>query len=373
MITMALPTLYGQTSRGQKQSWTVRVIDNGSSCTIERKFGHIGGKMQTITKVVRSGKNKGKANETSVLEQAMSDAASLWNKKKDENYRETAAESPTSCTILPMLALKYGQRGKDIHFPAYMQPKLDGIRCVASWEPDSQRVRLYSRLQKEFSGFQHVVRELQALCTGRRSPLFLDGELYSADITFQQIVSIVKKADHPDKSLLQYHIFDCYEPTSAELDYEDRKKTVDCFQGETCVSVPTLLVPTAGEVGQIHQQFIQEGHEGSILRNVKGCYQLKARSKNLQKLKDFMDSEYTIVGVKEATGEDRGTAVMICETAKGQQFSARPEGSRTHRRQLLQDAPKLINSKAQATIRYYELTDDGIPRFPVLVSIRNYE
>ena len=60
------------------------------------------------------------------------------------------------------------------------------------------------------------------------------------------------------------------------------------------------------------------------------------------------------------------------ETENGsQRFWARPKGTRDERQQLFNTGDKYLGKLL--TVRYQELTDDGIPRFPVGVSIRDYE
>jgi DNA ligase-1 len=49
----------------------------------------------------------------------------------------------------------------------------------------------------------------------------------------------------------------------------------------------------------------------------------------------------------------------------------RPRGTHEERAVLLNNAGSYVAKKL--TVRYQELTDDGIPRFPVGISFRDYE
>jgi len=120
-----------------------------------------------------------------------------------------------------------------------------------------------------------------------------------------------------------------------------------------------------------HKEFTEAGFEGTIIRNLEGKYELKNRSKNLQKYKTMLDQEYTVIGAHEGTGNDIGTAVFECETETGIKFSARPKGSREVRKQYLEDIEN-IKSK-QVTIQYQEKSEQGVPIFPVVLCIRDYE
>jgi len=120
-----------------------------------------------------------------------------------------------------------------------------------------------------------------------------------------------------------------------------------------------------------HKKWTEIGFEGTMIRNKKGKYIQKHRSKDLQKYKDFLDAEFKIIGGTEATGNDVGTIVFQCVTDDNKPFTVRPKGSRDIRRQWLRDINNLIGKLL--TVRYQNLSDDGIPIFPVGLEIRDYE
>ncbi len=135
--------------------------------------------------------------------------------------------------------------------------------------------------------------------------------------------------------------------------------------------ISTMICKTEEEVFRYHTTYLNNGFEGTIIRNLNGEYKLNHRSSDLQKLKTFLDDEYEIVGFKEGTGTDDGCVIWECKTQDEQTFSVRPKGSKAERQGYFQNGNKWIGSKL--TVRYQELTDDGIPRFPVGITIRNYE
>ena len=124
------------------------------------------------------------------------------------------------------------------------------------------------------------------------------------------------------------------------------------------------------DIYELHDKYVAEGYEGAIIRNIDGLYEFGFRSNDLIKLKSFMDSEYKIVGVVEATGRDEGTAVFVCECEAGQ-FNVKPMGTRELRADYFKNRKKLIGK--MVTVKYQELSNDGIPRFPSAISIRDYE
>eukprot|EP00959_Pyramimonas_sp_CCMP1952_P188727 3947369-Pyramimonas_sp.AAC.1 len=105
-----------------------------------------------------------------------------------------------------------------------------------------------------------------------------------------------------------------------------------------------------------------------MIRNKKGQYS-PTRSIDLQKFKNFEELEFVIVDVKEATGNDKGTAIIQCQADNGELFWVRPKGSREYRASLLES--QIIDKLL--TVRYQNLTEKGIPRFPVGIVIRDYE
>ena len=108
-----------------------------------------------------------------------------------------------------------------------------------------------------------------------------------------------------------------------------------------------------------------------MVRNHKGAYALGKRSANLQKVKTFLDAEYEIVGYEQAIGNDVGTVIWKCKTGTNQEFAVRPTGTREQRREWFTNGGSY--SGKMLTVKYQELTDDGIPRFPVGIAVRDYE
>jgi len=108
-----------------------------------------------------------------------------------------------------------------------------------------------------------------------------------------------------------------------------------------------------------------------MVRNLKGAYRIGKRSADLQKVKTFLDGEYRIVDYTEGTGNEKGCVIWVCETPDGRQFRVRPRGTQEERKVLFRNGDDYIGK--MLTVRYQELTDDGVPRFPVGIAIRDYE
>jgi ATP-dependent DNA ligase len=271
---------------------------------------------------------------------------------------------------LPMLALDYNKRGKDIVFPCYAQRKLDGVRCVAI-----SGKGLYSRNGKAMSAHLTAIRaEIDSLPAGT----ILDGELYAdkEHLSFQEIVGLAKKgtlkAGDAEKIGRMYL---CVYDTIRDGTNKDRKKWLDALFASRAFKhlrlLPTAICNSEADAKYLHSEYVAEGYEGLILRNVKGLYKLAHRSKDLQKYKEFLDEEFAIVGFKEGDGVEKGCVIWTCATAEGAQFDCRPRGTREERAALYRRGADFVGKSL--TVRFQEWSDDKIPRFPVGITIRDYE
>jgi DNA ligase-1 len=124
-------------------------------------------------------------------------------------------------------------------------------------------------------------------------------------------------------------------------------------------------------VERYHNLYVSDGYEGIILRNFLGSYEQKNRSKNLQKFKKFMDSEFKIVDFTEGTGTEKGLIIFECITSDGSKFRVRPSMSFEERAKMFKKGKIYIGK--MLTVKYFEMTDSDIPRFPVGLCVRDYE
>lgn len=359
--------LYKTSSTGKELEWTISVIKNYDDTAIIRTIhGQVGGQLQTTDLLISKGKNIGKANETTPYEQACSEAESKWKKQKDKNYSEDRGGK--SKALSPMLAHTYEDKLHLVTFPSFIQRKYDGIRCIATRIGDTISMR--SRQNKEFVGLEHIRNELLDELDDGES---WDGELFNPDLTFQELIKLVKK-DQPDSIKVQYHIYDIIGDTP----FIERTCQLMSLVGKTrfcsknyLVSVPTQLVNSHEEVMQQHKVFIAEGYEGSILRVGDCMYKAGDRSSQLLKVKDWITEEFKIIGVEPDVHNTQGKLVCICEN--GGVFTARTKGEDSEREHQLQHPEEYIGK--MLTVEFFEYTTSEIPvpRFPVGIIIRDYE
>ena len=370
-----LPTLYGRATTGKIKMWkaTVRKLGDGTAY-LEVEHGYLDGKKQLDSRMIEEGKNIGKANETTPYEQACSEARSVFNKKKDEGYAETIDDikDESSGFFLPMLAQKWQDHAAKIKFPAVVQPKYDGFRCLAKKEDGV--VYLWSRKGKMLDVPTEIKEELGKILENGEAT---DGELYRHGWGFQRIASAIKKRG-VDTPGLHYYIYD--NPVlnlsfkerfinrwsiSAEMEVENPQSIPETSRIKI---VPTIEVAGKDALASMESKCIESGFEGLMVRNLAGLYQFKNRSYDLQKVKQFEDAEYEIIGGKEGQGRESGMAIFRCKTEAGIEFDVRPKGNVEERSAMWKNLSSYIGKPL--TVKFQGLTDDGRPRFPVGLHIR---
>lgn len=378
----SFPTLYCKSTTGKTQVWTIEVIPKGtdakSPAIIKVTYGYTDGQKVTNEKEITKGKNLGRKNETTPLEQARLEAQSTWEKKKDGGYAETltAASVPSLASenaiaaqkvLLPMLAHDFHKRGKDIQFPCYVQAKLDGVRSIF------HKGIFTSRQGKPFGFLDHIVNEL---APAKAADMILDGEIYSTTLSFQDFVGLVKKKKLTEKDkedLRHVHLW-VYDLVNDDP-FEKRLAALKAFFAKhkfTYVHLlPTEECESRSDIKTFHDKYVAEGNEGLILRNKQGLYKLNARSADLQKYKEFEDDEFEVTGFTEGEGLEKGLVIWICKTKENKAFNVRPRGTHEERAELFKKAKSYVGQKL--TVRFQELSEDGIPRFPVGITFRDYE
>jgi DNA ligase-1 len=386
---MKLPTLYGKSTNGKIKEWSISVLRMGDdTCYLETLHGYEGGKKQLDQRFVEEGKNIGRANETSPFEQACSEAKSAHSRKKDSGYVEDKDNIPheASGSFLPMLAHRYDKHSSKIEFPCWIQPKLDGVRMIARKEDGM--VTMWSRKGKAIDIPDKINAQLcEMLADGQCT----DGELYVHGWTFQRIISAVKKK-RDDTDLLEYHIYDSPDPVltfehriphyggryhsdllhygSASTEFPTHCQSWQII-GDRIKLVKTYSANSKEEFDLYESKIVKDGYEGMMARNQNSLYKYKNRSYDLQKVKRFVDGEYRIIGGKDGAGRESGLIIFRCATDGGLEFDVRPRGTHEERGKMFKNLENYLDK--YLTVRYQELTDDGRPRFPVGIAVRDYE
>jgi DNA ligase-1 len=364
---MIFEKIFKKTQTGATQEWTIEVEGNKYR-TIS---GQTDGKKITNEWTVVYGKNVGKANGTTDEAQCMKEAVAKRTKKLESGYFESVNNIDTKQYFEPMLAAKWEDARDKIQYPIYSQCKLDGIRCIVTKDG------MFSRNGKPIISAPHI-RESLEVEFEENPQLILDGELYADKFAndFNKIVSLVKKTKPTEddllesKELIQYHIYDLPSSTS-----KFNQRYVDLYELflrhrddfiKHCVLVNTELCENNDDVMRLYGEYVDSGYEGQMLRT-DGLYENK-RSKTLLKHKTFVDEEFVILDIVEGEGNRTGTAGYISfKTNDGKPFKSNVKGTFEETAEILTNKLDLIGKSA--TVKYFNLTPDGIPRFPFVIKI----
>lgn len=354
----SFPELYHKSKTGAIEVW--KVWADGPHVYTE--YGQLDGKMQQSKKEVAA-VNIGKANERGVAVQAEAIAQSMWQHKLDRKYSQSINEAKEPL-LLPMLAHKFGD-GEIEKYPVHVQPKLDGVRCLAFW--DSGRIELLSRSGKPYN-VPHVAEIVSKFLP--KDAMF-DGELYVHGMTLQNTISLVKR-NRPESTKVKYWVYDF----PSEGTWEERfKELCKVFKkapdnhGRITKTVKTDEAHSDTDVWDWMKKYNERGFEGAIVRLLDGAYEFGYRSDSLLKVKKFQDSEYEVIGAEHGVGKFQNCAVFVCRTSEGKEFRVTPKATQEERERFLTEHASYIGK--MYTVRFFDLTDDGVPRFPVGIVFRD--
>jgi DNA ligase-1 len=394
MMTKTLPTLFKIDSIGRLREWTVHIEDSQFYAI----KGLVEGK-KTQDKSTRCvAKNVGRSNETTPQSQAGLEAQSKWQKKLDADYAETPEGAKTKKFFEPMLALNYDDRKAEVQYPIYSQPKLDGIRCIVRKEGDELIAR--SRKGKIIYAVPHILSSLKGLFETHPNTI-LDGELYNHELkeNFNKITSLVRKQkpvrgkNDTDASFakkqkafaerleearetIQYWIYDTPQINilGSNANFSLRLEELNSLfpQSNSLVLVATSQIHNEKGLDEVYGAYLEDGYEGQMIRT-NSPYDENKRSKTLLKRKEFQDAEYKVIDIDEGNGNRSGTCkhlVCYCEKT-GKTFNSNVKGSWEYLKEILDNKDQYIGK--EATIKFFQLTPDGIPRFPYAIAFRDYE
>ena len=276
--------------------------------------------------------------------------------------------------IKPMLAHKFDESRIDFNEPVYIQPKLDGVRCVFTKDG------AFSRTGKKFMNLAHI--ELALIPFFNNSPhIVLDGELYNHKLKrdFEKIISLVRKqkptADDRlnAQHLVQFHVYDYIDGNYDNYKTRMQNLVTSDIYDKSVWHVPAQLVDSYNYARDLHATYLSEGYEGSIIRTGSGIYK-HGRSYDLMKFKDFSDTEATIIGYELGKGKRTGTlGKFIMLDDEGVEFGCPPGKGYSYKdlAEMLNNITDYIGKRA--TFTYFQRTQAGSYRHPLFKCIRNYE
>ncbi len=373
-------TLYKVDTKGKHRIWRIEQ-DKNRFWTIA---GLIDGEQVTSEPRVCKGKNIGRANETSAEEQATSEVQAKYEKKLKGDYHTELKDVTKVRWVHPMLAEKFHECEDKVIFPGFVQPKLNGGRCVASIDG------LFTRKGERWISAPHISNALAPFFKILPTAI-LDGELY-CDIFADDLgstMSLIRKKKPTAEELKEsakvvvFNIFDMIDdgntPGFENMPFECRYNYLVNYHSKfisssPCIKiVPSFKVNAKKEIDELVATYLSAGLEGGIYRNNTG-YQRK-RTTDLLKIKNFFEEEYEIIEVIEGVGNRSGMcgAFRLIDK-KGRKFKATPKGNREFFKEILRNSKDYINR--MATVKYVGITpitadgSGGIPYHANVVDVR---
>ena len=360
-------TLYGSSKGNKVKEWKVFV----DGCKVIVEYGYLDGKKQT-QETLCEGKNIGRANETSPVDQAFKEAESKWTKQKERKlYVENIDELTEPVKQYPMLAKDAKKVPHMIKYPCDIQPKLDGVRVLVEFMDKENNIRAISRRGVEVNLHQTLHDELFDVMV-MVDVKYLDGELYLPGYKLQEINSASKNTSNPIHHQLQFHCFD----VPSDNTWDTRKQKVELVSDIAYDTELSFIkgvrchenITTFEQIEQSLETMVASGFEGVIIRNHTGRYEWSQRSSDLLKLKEFQDSEAKVIGCKE---DKLFEGVLECEWTNPDghkvEFEVKMKGN--HESRTYNNALRLIGKWINFT--YQDVTKAGRPSFPVGQALRD--
>jgi len=354
---MDFPILYKKIDDKIK-FWKIYVVSiSPEKASIYTEYGFINGK---ITKHFPQFVEKSVGTKTP-LDRAIQLAKTKWeNKIIIDKYSESKSNDLPK--FHPMKPTDYEKFSNQIKFPAYLQPKLDGVRMFVFLEDG--KLKTLSRQSKPIENINHLIPELEDIFI-KYPDLVLDGELL-IDPKYEQkdLRGVLKKlylnnSNQNKLKTITYNIFDVISRNNLDETFQNRWKLAQKLQSKNIKIVPTSIIKSKNEIDKRFNDFIRAGHEGAIIRNPDGKYRMGKQSQNLQKIKLYYSDNFTITNFHEGTGNEKGTVIweVKCLNNPEKTFRARPRGTREHKRELFEEGEKYIGKKLK--VYYYEKDGEG--------------
>ena len=280
----------------------------------------------------------------------------------------------------PMLAYPASNKPIDYTKKVFIQPKLDGVRCVIQYDEEREfhgnGVVAYSRTGKEWKNISHILTELRPFFL-KNPNVVLDGELYNHDLRndFEKIISLVRKTKPTEENrlesqeMVQFHCYDIIDETKT---FSERMKFLKGNFPNTQYIKEVFTWPTKSEniVKSIHEDNLENGYEGSIVRtnDVYKC----GRSWSLRRFKDFEDSEALLLDWVEGLGKRKGTiGKFMAHDMDGNVFGMPVMDKFKYLQDNFEEMKTWVGK--MATFKYFERTKAGSYRHPLFKTIRDYE
>lgn len=285
----------------------------------------------------------------------------------------------------PMLAKPYDKITNSSIFDKqyFASPKIDGLRILIYMD-DNGELHTSSRGGSNYdNAMRDILSHPTLIKVFKENPrLIMDGEGYHHGYSLAYINSMARKqVSETDYSFMQFYWYDIVRP---DLTFESRLAYMNQIVQKFNITysperifepdelriqiVPQIYISGLDAMKHLHDDFVNNGWEGLVVRYKDSFYKPGGRSNDMIKFKMFTDDEFEVYDYQLGL---RGTEDMIfkCLTHDGKEFSAKPIGNRELKEHYVKCFDELYKNKL-ATIKYFYYSEDGIPQLPVLKCFR---
>ena len=313
------------------------------------------------------------------------------NEYTDQELNELFGDVKTNQygVIKPMLA----KQAKDIKNlkifdkEYYISRKINGVRCLIYY--DGNQIKTSSRGATNYDiAICHIITHPLIEKFFKNHPdAILDGEIFKKNLSLNFISGICRsqKTVNDGKDLQFYW----YDIVNLQMPFSKRWNTMQEWSKELQLSdfdpdkqfsdtelhiqfLPQEKISGWDNMKKLHDEWVQDGWEGAVIRLAESVYKPGARGNDWIKIKVYQDAEYPIIGISEGLREE--DMCFILETPNGQQFKCKPMGNR-EQKQWYRDHIDKLKGKL-LTIKYFEMSGvkgSEIPQQPIGICVRDYE
>ena len=355
-----MTTLYKTNKNGSIQQWSIEVSGPTFTCI----YGQVGGKLQSQQTICKS-VNIGKSNETTPEQQAQLESASLIAKKIKSGYSYDKSAPVT--VQLPQKVKTYQDQIKNVTFPCYSTPKLNGVNATY-WLLPNGKLHLTSRGGETYPAIPHLESYVLTLMN-HLGTTALNGELNIHGEHLQDIQSAVKKPNQLTP-LLEFNIFElplstCTYSVKNKIMWDTMNDLCNWFEESPVQFITGIECHSHDDIESHYNQCMQANLEGTVIYNANAVYQFNTRSSNVFKYKKAQSAEFLIVSYEL---DKNGLPVFILESASGE-FKAKPIGTKEYWSQQI----PVTYIGQYATIEYETFSKSGIPLKGVFISTRKLD
>lgn len=362
--------IYSLDSKNKTRVWFCEQNEN----QFRVHSGILDGKIVISEWTTCRGKNIGRSNQTTDVEQCSLEIIAKYAKQLKSGYFESIEDIGKDLFVEPMLAKKYSDYKSRIDFTKgeYLaQCKFNGMRCIITKDG------MFTRTGEPIHSAPHILEDLTSFF--QSNPDFvLDGELFNEDLREQlnELMKIVRKTVNItdeeltiSKEMVKYYIYDGYDSDTKDYQkstpYISRKGFIDSFVLDNNLKsiefVKTIQITSEQQFLDFYNSLIEDNHEGAMLRLKNSGYENK-RSKNLLKFKPVDDAEFEFCGVQEGKGNWSNMVKIInLKMSDGRTFDGTFKGSQVEAREFLNNYQHLIGK--QVRVFYNGFTGLGVPNY----------